>query len=280
MPELPEVEHARRQLSPLVGRTITRVTPRDTIVLGGRSKPSFTKALAGRTLERVERRGKNLLVRLSGEGGLAMHLGMTGSLVVAPSAFAPSRFARVSFELGDLALHFDDPRKLGRLAAGSLDEARKAARMDALGPDALEVSTPHALAARFAGARGPIKMALLDQERIAGLGNIHASEALFLARLHPLRRASSLTAREWQHLHAGIRETLGRALDELDRLDANGEPLVYLSAGGENPFLVYDREGEPCPRCGRAIAREVHGGRSSYLCRHCQPRPRSTRRAR
>lgn len=278
MPELPEVEHARRQLAALVGARIDRVTARDAIVLGKRPKAAFARALEGRTIERIERRGKSLLVHLSGGGGLAMHLGMTGSLVIVPREAAPSRFARVSLALGDRALHFDDPRKLGRLFAGPVDEARRAGKWDALGPDALDVTTPKALAARFAGTRGPIKMALLDQARVAGIGNIHASEALFFARLHPMRTTPSLTARDWQHLHAGIQESLARALDELDRLDAHGEPLVYLSAGGENPFLVYDREGEPCPRCGKPLVREVHGGRSSYLCRHCQPEPKARSR--
>lgn len=272
MPELPEVEHARRKLLRLAGRRIERALAHDAAVLGAQKKSAFRRGVEERAIERVERRGKSLLVQLSGGGGLALHLGMTGSLVLAEEARARSRFARVTLDLGASgALHFDDPRKLGRLWAGDLEGARRAAKHDRLGPDASAIASAKALAARFEGARIAIKTALLDQERIAGLGNIHAGEALFLARLHPMRVTRTLGTREWQRLYAGIRETLDRALAELDRLDESGEPLVYLSAGGENRFLVYDREGEPCPRCASPIARHVHAGRSTYLCVHCQP---------
>jgi formamidopyrimidine-DNA glycosylase len=211
-------------------------------------------------------------VHLSRGGGLALHLGMTGSLVLAGHGAKKSRFARVTLDLGDGgAVHFDDPRKLGRLYAGDLADARRVAKHDSLGPDAATIANARALAARFEGTRKPIKTALLEQERVAGLGNIHAGEALFLARIHPMRSTSTLGAREWQRLYSGIGETLDRALAELDHLDARGEPLVYVSAGGENRFLVYDRQGEPCPRCGHGITRHVHAARSTYLCARCQP---------
>jgi formamidopyrimidine-DNA glycosylase len=272
MPELPEVEHARRKLLTLRGARIDRAIARDAIVLGKQKKAAFARALAGRTLEGVDRRGKSLLVRLSGGAGLAMHLGMTGSLVIERGERARPRFSRVSLETDAGTLHFDDPRKLGRLFAGSLDEARRAAKHDALGPDALTIASAKALAARFDGVRAPIKSALLEQSYVAGLGNIHAGEALFLARLHPLRSTASLDARAWSRLYAGIHDTLARAFAQLERLEKSGEDLVYVSAGGENPFLAYGRAGEPCPRCGRAIVRQVHGGRATYVCTHCQPR--------
>lgn len=272
MPELPEVEHARRRLMSLSGDRIERAVAHDAIVLGTQRKSAFRRGVEARSIERVDRRGKSLLVHLSGGAGLALHFGMTGSLVLAGRGAARSRFARVTLDLaGGGAVHFDDPRKLGRLYAGNLADARRVAKHDTLGPDASAIASPRALTARFDGARVAIKTALLDQERIAGLGNIHAGEALFLARLHPMRRVGSLSTREWQRLFAGIRETLDRALAALDRLDESGEPLVYLSAGGANPFLVYGRQGEPCPRCRAPIARHVHAARSTYLCAHCQP---------
>lgn len=272
MPELPEVEHTRRKLATLSGARIERALTHDAIVLGTQRKSAFQRSVAARSIDAVERRGKTLLVHLSGGAGLALHLGMTGSLVLASRAAKRSRFARVTLDLGrDGALHFDDPRKLGRLYAGELADARRALKHDSLGPDASAIVSSRALAARFDDTRAPIKTALLDQTRVAGLGNIHAGEALFLARLHPMRRASSLHAREWAHLLAGIRETLDRALEALDQLDVRGEPLVYVSAGGDNRFLVYGREGEPCPRCRAPIARHVHAGRSTYLCLRCQP---------
>lgn len=272
MPELPEVEHARRRLSRLAGERVTRATAHDAIVLGSQRKLAFRRGVESRAIERVERRGKSLLVHLSGDGGLALHLGMTGSLVLADRGAARSRFARVTLDLeSGTALHFDDPRKLGRLYAGPLADARRVAKHDTLGPDAGTLAHARALSARFEGARVAIKTGLLDQSRIAGLGNIHAGEALFLAGLHPMRIAGGLATREWQRLFAGIRETLDRALAELDHLDETGEPLVYVSAGGPNRFLVYDREGQPCPRCAAKIVRHVHGGRSTYLCTRCQP---------
>jgi formamidopyrimidine-DNA glycosylase len=272
MPELPEVEHARRRLLQLSGARIERAVTHDAVVLGKQRKSAFSRSVTSRSIESVERRGKSLLVHLSGGGGLALHLGMTGSLVLAAPRSKPSRFARVTLDLGDHgAVHFDDPRKFGRLYAGDLADARRVAKHDRLGPDASAIASPRALAARFDGARVAIKTALLDQSRVAGLGNIHAGEALFLARVHPMRGAGSLGLREWQRLHAGIHETLHRALAELDHLDETGEPLVYVSAGGANRFLVYDREGEPCPRCHAAIQRHVAAGRSTYLCARCQP---------
>lgn len=270
MPELPEVEHARRKLLSLSGARIERAVTHDAVVLGGQGKTAFARSVASRSIEKVDRRGKSLLVHLSGGGGLALHLGMTGSLVIGPRK--PSRFARVTLDLGsEGALHFDDPRKFGRLYAGALADARRVAKHDELGPDASAIANARALAARFEGARVTIKNALLDQTRVAGLGNIHAGEALFLARLHPMRIARTITTREWQRLFAGIGATLDRALAELDHLDAAGEPLVYVSAGGANRFLVYGREGEACPRCSAAIVRHVNAGRSTYLCLRCQP---------
>ncbi len=279
MPELPEVEFARRRLlSFAAGARIARAVVHDDAVLRGQRERAFVAALRARTIEGAERRGKSLLVRLSGDAGLALHLGMTGSLVVDPEPRRASRFARVTLHIARGqeplgAIHFDDPRKLGRLFAGPLASARTVAKHDELGPDAASLRDSHAFAARLSDARAPIKSALMDQSRIAGLGNIHVGEALFLARLHPMLPARSLDARAFSHLFAGMRETLDRALTELDRLEASGEPLVYVNAGGENPFLVYGRAGEPCPRCSAPITREVHAGRSTFVCAHCQRAP-------
>jgi formamidopyrimidine-DNA glycosylase len=268
MPELPAVEHARRTLLPFTGTRIERAVTHDAHVLGSQAASAFARGVRSRSIEGVVRRGKSLLVHLSGGAGLALHLGMTGSLVIARRSAERSRFARVTLDLGRAgAVHFDDPRKLGRLYAGALADARRVAKHDTLGPDASTIPSARALAARFEGARTTIKAALLDQHRIAGLGNIHAGEALFLARLHPRRKVADLGPRDWSRLHAAITDTLERALADLDR----DEPLVYVNAGGENRFLVYGRAGAPCPRCSAPITRHVDGGRSTYLCKRCQP---------
>jgi formamidopyrimidine-DNA glycosylase len=226
MPELPEVEFARRRLLSFAGGAqIVKAVVRDKTVLRGQRERAFTRALEARAIEGAERRGKSLLVRLSGGAGLAMHLGMTGSVVVRRANEESSRFSRVTLHVardGEPAgaIHFDDPRKLGRLFAGELAEARAIAKHDELGPDAASFRDARAFAARLEDARAPIKSALMDQSRIAGLGNIHVGEALFLARLHPLLPARSLDVRSFQRLFAGMRETLDRALASLDHLDS------------------------------------------------------------
>ncbi len=281
MPELPEVEHARR--------TIVRALDADPIVSAETADPivvpqgaeAFTSALVGARVLGSERTGKSVILRLAHpdgrEVGLFFHLGMTGRLVVreTTSDEAP-RFARWAIATAKKRITLADGRRLGRALVGSLEEVRRASGFTKLGPDALTVTSGETLAECFRGrggklARLPIKQALMDQSRLAGLGNIHAAEALFLARLHPERAASSLRATEWDALAAGIQQTLARTLDGMK----DDEELVYVSDGGPNPFLVYDREGEPCPVCGAEIQRDSHAGRSTYFCAKCQKKGRT-----
>ena len=207
-----------------------------------------------------------------------LHLRMTGALLYDP--MEPPRYARVRFDLeGGHALVFDDPRRFGTgdLLLGT---AARDAYLDVrLGLEPLEPDFTQAHLRTIArGRRAPIKAFLLDQRRIAGVGNIYADEALFRARIHPLRPAGRLTGRQVDALHEGVREVLAAGIDARgasidDFRDADG-----VSGAFQDRFLVHRREGEPCPRCGTTIRKLRAAGRGTYVCERCQPRPRARRR--
>lgn len=265
MPELPEVEFCARHVrAGAVGRRITAVEATIGPPLEG-PPAAFAAATTGRSVQAVRRVGKQLIVDLD-IGHVLLHLGMTGKILRHPIAQPPRPATRLMFTLDDgHRLDFVDSRRFGRVAA--VDAAALAEHLDRLGPDALEITAdPPAMAARFQGVRQAIKVALLDQSRIAGVGNIYAAEALFLARLHPWTLAGALPVAAWAPLSAGLAETMNASLQrEL------GEEIIYLQEGAESPFLVYGREGAPCTRCGTAIVRTVQQARSTFWCPTCQP---------
>jgi formamidopyrimidine-DNA glycosylase len=275
MPELPEVETIRRQLEPQI--TAARIA--DAEILDERwtrpeSPGEVEKLLRGRTIEAVERRGKYLLLRLEGGRTLAMHLRMTGNLLLVDSADDPP-YLRAQLHLdGGRRLLFTDARRFGHavvLDDGELDEYF-AAR---LGIEPLSDSlTAEELCRRAAGRRAPLKSFLLNQLGVAGIGNIYADEALHRAELHPLSPAGSMKPEDCERLRVGIVEALeeglrngGASID--DYLDSRGEQGAM-----QDEFLVHTREGKPCPRCGAEIRRIVVGGRSTYFCPSCQRRLR------
>ena len=273
MPEGPEVEFAARLLRErAVGRTVeaVAVTRGAGRLLRPLGPAAFSRALAGARVEGVARRGKHLLVTAAigaARLGLLSHLGMTGKWIGRAAGGAPPAHLRASLRLDDgTALDYVDPRGFGRLrivAGARFDEV---AALAALGPDALAAPIDVArLAARLARTRRSIKVALLDQRLLAGLGNIHAGEALWRARLDPRRRADRLGSPEVAALARGVTAAVRFALGRL-----RGPGIRYVEEGGENPFRVYGRAGAPCPRCGEAIRRIVQGGRSTFLCRRCQ----------
>jgi formamidopyrimidine-DNA glycosylase len=274
MPELPEVEHARRYfLSLAASKTIADAGSDDPIVVA-QDPAQWKSALLGRAVLGAERVGKNVLVRLSGGNALWFHLGMTGRVTRAPAEGELARFTRWWVRVDDATrICLADGRRLGRSLAGPEDEVRRGAKLAELGPDALEVRTGEALRAAIGAARGPIKGALMDQARIAGIGNIQAAEALWLAKIHPETPITALKSDAWERLARAIGESLERAIASMEGEDE----IVYVESGGPNPFRVYDREGEPCPRCGARLVREVARGRASFLCRKCQRRPSKSR---
>jgi formamidopyrimidine-DNA glycosylase len=299
MPELPEVETVARQLDPeLTGRRIERLE-----VLDARwSRPvppaELGRAVSGLTIRGLGRRGKYLLLALEGGQTLVMHLRMTGNLVLVegeekldPSVgrrlyegerSTSERHLRARFTLDDgRELWFTDPRRFGE--AFLVDDERLAERFAKLGVEPLsDEFTAAALGASAAGRTAPLKSFLLDQSRVAGVGNIYADEALYRARLHPLSPAGSMRP---EH-HRALRDAIVAALEA--GLDGGGASIDdYRDARGEkgtmqDEFLVHTREGEPCPSCGGPIARIVVSGRSTYYCPSCQvrlrrrPRRRST----
>ncbi len=307
MPELPEVETIRRQLEPeITGRRIVAAEVLDQRWTRPTAPGEVERAIAGRTIEAVERRGKYLLLRLDGERTLAMHLRMTGNLLLdlggepeqddEPRRLGGDRLYEGNPELrylraelrldGGGRLLFTDPRRFGHAVVLDDDELDHyfAAR---LGIEPLSDSlTAEELCRLAAGRRVPLKSFLLNQLGVAGIGNIYADEALHRAELHPLSPAGSMKPEDCERLRLGIVEALeaglasgGASID--DYRDSRGEEGAM-----QDEFLVHTREGKPCPRCGAEIARIVVGGRSTYFCPSCQrrlrarPRRRARRRVR
>jgi len=268
MPELPEVEIARENLERwLVGRRIARAQVTDARMRGGQSRRRVEGALEGASVRAVSRRGKFLLFDLgSKRAAVVAHLGMTGKFLLQSQVEPLPRFARASIDLGRGGrVVYCDARRLGQFRLLDAVEER---RIEALGVEPLGSDfTPAKLLELTRPSAKPIKIFLMDQRRIAGVGNIQAAEALYLARIHPGRKARSLDATEVARLVRSIRRTLA---GEIER--SRSENPAYLHEGSGNDFRVYGRSGEPCTRCRNPIARFVQGGRSSYYCPHCQPK--------
>jgi formamidopyrimidine-DNA glycosylase len=273
VPELPEVETIRRGLAPRVeGRTLATVEVMDHRWTRPRPPAEVEAALTGRRVHRLARRGKYLVWELDGEAFLVQHLRMTGAVLYDPPVEPAHARVRLGLDDGH-RLVYDDPRRFGtgELATGRAGlEAFFAARLgvEPLGP---ELTAEH-LRALGRGSRAPIKAFLLDQRRLAGVGNIYADEALFRAGVHPLRQARRLTRVEWEAVRRGVVESLragiaadGASID--DYRDADG-----VRGRFQDEFLVHRRAGQPCPRCGAPIVKLVAAGRGTYACRGCQRR--------
>ena len=277
MPELPEVETIRRQLAPhLEGRVLERLEVLDARWGEPAAPEEMADAVAGRRIERVARRGKYLILELEDEVFLVMHLRMTGNLLLAEGPEDP-RFTRVRFHLGDgERLVFADMRRFGTglvlLGADALDDYF-AAR---LGVEPLsEDFTAEALRAAARGRRAPVKAFLLSQERIAGVGNIYADEALFRARIHPLRPVGTLKRPQIEALREAVVESLEAGIDARGATIDDYRNPDGASGTFQDRFLAYGREGEPCVRCGAAIRKIRAAGRGTYLCPRCQRAPRA-----
>jgi formamidopyrimidine-DNA glycosylase len=280
VPELPEVETIRRHLAPHVeGRTLERLEVLDerwTRPLAGRD---VADAVEGRVVERLGRRGKYLVWELSDDVFLLQHLRMTGTLLIDPPGAPP--YTRVWFRLGDHDLAYTDPRRFGtgELALGG--DALDAFFAARLGPEPFdEAFTGAYLHALAKTSRAPVKAFLLDQTRVAGVGNIYADEALFRARIHPLRPANRLTRPQAQALRDAVVESLALGIESKGAsIDDFRDP--YGVAGTfQDRFLVHLREGEPCTRCGTTVRKLRAAGRGTYVCERCQPRPRPKPRLR
>lgn len=278
MPELPEVETIRRQLAPhLEGRRVERVEVLDARWSEPAAPAELADAVEGREVLSVGRRGKYFDVELDGEVHLVMHLRMTGNLLLIPSGGRLEQpYVRVRFALDDgSAVLFADPRRFGTGLALLGDAARDEYFSSRLGVEPLSPDfTPAALQALAKGRRSPVKAFLLSQERIAGVGNIYADEALFRARIHPLRPVGTLRPRQVEALHAAVVESLEAGIDARGASIDDFRHTDGARGSFQDRFLVHRREGEPCPRCGTTIVKLRAAGRGTYICPRCQRAPR------
>jgi formamidopyrimidine-DNA glycosylase len=279
MPELPEVETIRRQLAPLVqGRTFARVEILDSRWCRPLAPSEMEDALRGREVERLGRRGKYLVWGLSDDVHLVQHLRMTGTVLCGPGPAQTHISVRIDLDRG-APLAIVDPRRFGTgellLGGEALDEFFDAR----LGLEPLDEGfTAEHLRTLARGRTTPVKAFLLDQRRMAGVGNIYADEALYRAGIHPSRPVGRLTGDQHERLRealvwaleAGI-EARGATIDDFRHVDG-----VWGSF--QDRFQAHRREGEPCGKCGETIVKLVVAGRGTYVCERCQPPPRGPKR--
>lgn len=306
MPELPEVEYTARQLRMhIVGATIQRADVFWERVVGYPLLPDFLAQIAGQRIEGIRRRGKWLLFDLSGNLILTIHRRMTGNLLLlppgweidtslretdpvawstkGPSWHAPDTkhvasrqyehetgYCRISFTLADgWRLLYTDPRKFGRVELWPREQEKEALR--SLGMEPLEQAfTVERLREALKGKKQGIKQVLLDQRVIAGVGNIYADEALYYAKIHPLRRSDSLSPDEVRALHEGITAVLNLGIEHGGTSFNDYRDLWGEAGDNYNHVLVYQQDGKPCSRCGQIIERIIVAQRSTHLCPGCQ----------
>jgi len=312
MPELPEVEYTARQLrASVVGKTIQDTAVFWERTIGYPDSADFLAEIAGRTIEGARRRGKFLLLDLSGNMFLSIHRRMTGNFLLLPSGWqidthlcetdptvwnvkgptfiaaeppptqvvdvvmrpitlSQTLYCRVCFNFTDgERLLFTDPRKFGRIELWSRNREQEA--FADLGPEPFEATFTHEqFAEALSRRKTSIKQALLAQELVVGLGNIYADEALFYARIHPLRRANTLTAQEIRLLHEGIITVLKNGIEHGGTSFSNYRDLWGEAGDNYNHVHVYQQDGKPCVRCGTLIERIVVTQRSTHFCPNCQ----------
>ena len=269
MPELPEVETIKNELLPyVIGRVIQGIE----VYWDGMVKylpvKEFLSQVVGQQIVGLARRGKYLFFHLSGGDVLVMHMKMTGSLLVNPS---DTRFTRAVLHLDKgIDVHFWDPRKFGKMWL----EKDSSAVIKELGPEPLDADfTPQVLACILHGRKSPVKAVLLDQSRIAGIGNMYADEALFMAKVHPEKQAGKLTKPEIKRLHTAIRSVLLKALNLKGASIRNYIRPDGTPGTAHDEFNVAHGMGKTCPVCGSPIQRLVVRGRGTYICPECQPSP-------
>jgi formamidopyrimidine-DNA glycosylase len=270
MPELPEVETVKNELLPyIIGRYIIGITLFWEGIVREPSVEEFRSCLTGQQITGIFRRGKYLIINLSGSDVLIAHLKMSGSLLIKSASAEPSKFIRAILHLDKgMALHFRDPRKFGlmRLVKDADTIVGK------LGPEPLEDSfTPQILARCLDNRSAPIKALLCDQHLIAGIGNMYADEALFAIGIHPLRSGDSLSWEEIKRLHSAIRQILWAAIG-----NKGASTDTYFRPDGtrgtaHSQFQVAHRRGQDCLVCGTPLKRIPIRNRGSYFCPSCQP---------
>lgn len=273
MPELPEVEVLRRSLEPhLVGEEVARVEVRSPALREPLDRAVLDGRVAGRRIEGLGRRAKYLLVDLSGGSTLAVHLGMSGRLTLAPGDAPPEPHEHLALHLASgRKLRLRDPRRFGLAFALATAELPADRHFVHLGIEPLsEGFSGEALRRAARGRRGPVKAFLMDATAVVGVGNIYACEALFRAGVHPGRSVARISRQRWGRLAGAVVEVLSQAIAEggttlNDFRDGSGERGYFQVS-----LSVYGREGEPCPRCATPLRRSVLSNRGTFYCPRCQ----------
>jgi formamidopyrimidine-DNA glycosylase len=273
VPELPEVETIVADLRPhLVGRTIVRAELSFPTIVRHPEPEAFIDSIAGMRIESVGRRGKYILIRLTQNLLLVVHLGMTGQLrLVDPAAPLPNHTHAVFFLDDGRQLRYRDPRRFGRLLLGTEQALVSSKKMPRLGPEPIDPDfAADELYRRLRKRRSSLKAVLLDQGAVAGVGNIYADESLHKARLRPDRIAGTVSKQSARRLHESLRESLQTAI-----ANRGSSVDTYRDAWGEiggqqEKLLVYGRAGEPCFTCGRPLSAIRIAGRTTVFCRRCQ----------
>jgi formamidopyrimidine-DNA glycosylase len=275
MPELPEVELAARALDRLVaGRTIAKAELLRPLLARDTTPKDFARLLRGARIDSVGRRGKHLLFHLDNGRVLITHLRMTGRFLYLPTSRPLPKHAHAVFRLENgRKLIFEDQRHFGMMKIVSESELAEAKELRILAPEPLsdEFSAGY-LRGVLSKSRRKLKELLLDQTRVTGLGNIYASEVLFIAGINPLVCACDLSGRRVPRLHKAIQEVLRESIDAGSTMNVDPENIDGSYFGGtyEGRWRVYGRESKPCSRCKARIRRVSTSGRSTYFCPRCQ----------
>ncbi len=271
MPELPEVETIKNELLPhIIGRRVTGVTLFWEGIVHQPSVEEFCSRLIGQRLTGLARRGKYFIFSLTSGEVLIIHLRMTGSLLIGQDSSEPPKYTRAIIHLDkDLNIFFRDPRKFGVMRL--VENADSI--VDKLGPEPLEAGfTPQVLSQLLEKRSAPIKALLCDQTVIAGIGNMYADEALFAARIHPLRQGGSLSSAEIERLHRTIQQVLWSAIDNKGAsVDTYFRPDGTTGTAHFQFQVAHRLGGELCPVCGTPIERITVRNRGTYFCPKCQP---------
>ena len=275
MPELPEVETVRRRLAPVLeGRAFERVEILDSRLTRPVEPHAVAAELQGERVVEVDRRGKYLIVRFGSGRALLVHLRMTGTLLHEPEG---ATHVRALVELDDgTTLAYRDVRRFGTWLLLEPDDVAPYLAAKLGEEPLLPAFTARGLGERLRGRKAPLKAALLDQRTLAGLGNIYVDEALWYAKLHPLREAGTLDTNELKRLHRAIRKALELGLARQGSTLSDYRLPDGSSGSMQDEFRVYGRVGaggvgEPCDRCGTEIAKTRVGGRGTWFCPRCQP---------
>lgn len=275
MPELPEVEIVARSLREVVsGRKIVGGSLYRKLLAPAISPLRFGRLMRGRTIEDIGRRGKHILVGLSGERTLIVHLRMSGRFILLRSEDENPPFTHAEFRFDDdERLVFQDQRHFGYMNLVKSAELGQAKEIAKLAPEPFSEEFSREYLSRVLGSTArPLKDILLDQTKVCGLGNIYAAESMFIARLHPAIPAKEVSSVKTGRLHRAIIDVLSESIEVgmQERLDPGNIENRYFNGSSGSGWMVYDREGGACDRCGKAIRRIRQSGRSTYYCPRCQ----------